>query len=84
MESETFKTRILSLLQKSRKAVRLYSSASSEKPEGIQKELSLGQVSEWREINTLLLKKLSQAAETPNSKRLVFDVFGVRNEFATL
>jgi hypothetical protein len=47
-------------------------------------DLSAAQVSEWREINGLLLKRLSESADTPSTKKLVYDVFALRNEFQTL
>jgi hypothetical protein len=87
MESETFRTRVLALIQKSRRALRLYSSAGGNqsfvKQEG-PVELSAAQVAEWREINSLLLRKLTEAADSPNTKKLIYDVFALRNEFQTL
>jgi hypothetical protein len=32
----------------------------------------------------MLLKKLSEAADSPSTKKLVYDVFALRNEFQTL
>ncbi len=87
MESETFRTRVMALIQKSRRALRLYSSAGTAglvKGEGASPELSSVQVSEWREVNNLLLRKLSEASESPNNKSLVYDIFALRNEFQGL
>lgn len=87
MESESFRSRVVGLIQKSRRALRLYSHAGGQslaRVEGTPSELSAAQVSEWREINGLLLKKLSEAADSPNAKKLVYDVFALRNEFQTL
>jgi hypothetical protein len=87
MESETFRTRVMALIQKSRRALRLYSSAGSSglvKGEGSSIELSAVQVSEWREVNNLLLRKLTEASESPNNKSLVYDIFALRNEFQGL
>jgi hypothetical protein len=52
--------------------------------EGATAELAAAQVAEWRETNGLLLKKLTDAADSPNTKKLVYDVFALRNEFQTL
>jgi len=86
MESESFRARVLALIQKSRRALRLYSSAgtiSGSKGE-TPADLSAVQVLEWRDINGLLLRKLSLAAESPNTKKLIYDVFALRNEFQTV
>lgn len=83
MESETFRSRVLAVLQKGRRALRLYSSGSSSRvstSQEFQSELSQLQVSEWREVNNNLVRKLSHAAESLNIRRVVFDIFAVRNE----
>lgn len=87
MESESFRSRVLTLIQKSRRALRLYTNAGATpitKSENVTAELSAAQVAEWREMNGMLLRKLSEAADSPNAKKLVFDVFALRNEFLTL
>jgi hypothetical protein len=87
MESESFRSRVVALIQKSRRALRLYSHSSGQslaRVEGMTADLSAAQVSEWREINGLLLKRLSESADTPSTKKLVYDVFALRNEFQTL
>jgi hypothetical protein len=87
MESETFRSRVLALIQKSRRALRLYSHAGGQglsRVEGLTPELSSNQVSEWRDVNSMLLKKLSDAVGSPSTKKLVYDVFALRNEFQTL
>jgi|688.fasta_scaffold356611_2 hypothetical protein len=87
MESETFKTRVLSLVQKSRRALRLYTAAASTagiKVEVLSRELSAVQVQEWRNANTVLLTKLGEACDRPNNKELVYEVFALRNEFQAL
>lgn len=87
MESETFRSRVLALIQKSRRALRLYSHAGGQglsRVEGLTPELSSNQVSEWRDVNGMLLKKLSEAVSSPSNKKLVYDVFALRNEFQTL
>lgn len=88
MESESFRTRVVNLIQKSRRALRLYSNTVG--GQGLVRvdsgspELSAAQVAEWRDINGILLKKLSEAADSPSTKKLVYDVFALRNEFQTL
>lgn len=87
MESESFHSRVMALLQKSRRALRLYNSAGNTsfvRMEGASVELSAAQVSEWRDINGLLLRKLTEAADSPNTKKLIYDVFALRNEFQNL
>jgi hypothetical protein len=87
MESESFRSRVMALIQKSRRALRLYSSAGNTslvRLEGVTSELSNAQVAEWREINGLLLRKLTEAIDSPNAKKLVYDVFALRNEFHSL
>jgi hypothetical protein len=41
-------------------------------------------VAEWRDINSTLLRKLSEAIDSPNTKKLIYDVFGLRNEFQSV
>ncbi len=86
MESESFVSRVMALIQKSRRALRLYSTAgaSSLSRDGIASDLSAAQVAQWREVNGLLLRKLTEAAEAPNTKKVIYDVFALRNEFQTL
>jgi len=87
MESESFRSRVIALIQKSRRALRLYSSAGNTsfvRMEGVSAELSNAQVGEWREINSLLLRRLTEAADSPNTKKLIYDVFALRNDFQTL
>jgi hypothetical protein len=52
--------------------------------EGTSAELSNAQVAEWREINSLLLRKLTDSADSPSTKKLVYDVFALRSEFQSL
>lgn len=69
-------------MQKSRKAVRLYSSVGRLQQEG-SSELSEAQVREWRNINAELLRQLSFVMERPQSKTLVSEVIGIRDHFYT-
>ena len=87
MESESFRSRVMALVQKSRRALRLYNTATTAafpKPEGGSADHSSSQVAEWREVNSLLLRKLTEAAECPNTKKLIYDVFALRSEFQGL
>jgi hypothetical protein len=86
MESESFRARVMALIQKSRRALRLYNSAGTVSNLKLESaaELSASQVQEWREVNSLLLRKLSEAVESPNTKKLIYDVFALRNEFQTI
>lgn len=52
--------------------------------EGASPELAAAQVAEWRDVNSLLLRKLSDSADSPSTKKLVHDVFALRNEFQTM
>lgn len=87
MQSESFVSRVMALIQKSRRALRLYSSAGSSsisRGEGGAHELAGVQVAEWREVNGLLLRRLTEAAEGASSKKIIYDVFALRNEFQNL
>jgi len=77
----------MALIQKSRRALRLYSSAgtaSVARGEGSTAELASVQVAEWREVNGLLLRRLTEAAEGASTKKIIYDVFALRNEFQNL
>lgn len=80
MDSPTLRSRLVQLMQKSRKALRLYSStghlAGTE-----HAELSELQVGEWREVNADLLKQLSQLVASPNARKLSSEVFMLRDRF---
>lgn len=87
MESESFRSRVVALIQKSRRALRLYTNSAGQamaRVEGATPELSAAQVAEWRDVNGALLKKLTEAATSPSTKKLVHDIFALRNEFQTM
>lgn len=87
MESESFRSRLLALIQKSRRALRLYNNSGGQsivRMEGTSAELSAAQVAEWRDINSLLLRKLTETADSPSTKKLVYDIFALRSEFQSL
>ncbi len=79
MESETFQIRISKLIQKSRKAIRLYGSVGRSSGEYTEY-----QVTEWREINSILLQGLVSAMELPGNKHLAADIFALRDRFYAL
>ena len=76
MNDETFRSRLLKLVQKSRKALRLYSSMG--KRNG---ELADVQVNEWREVNSELLRNLSTILDSPSNKGLAASVIAIRDRF---
>lgn len=84
MENETFRTRLFNLLQKSRKAVRLYTSMAGgingEAPSELQEE----QAAEWRAINSDLLKQLSLALDQPNARQLAAGACNLRDHFYSM
>ncbi len=84
MENETFRTRLFNLLQKSRKAVRLYTSMAGglngETPSPLQEE----QAAEWKEINSDLLKQLSLALDMPNARQLAASACLLRDHFYSI
>jgi hypothetical protein len=87
MESESFRSRVVALIQKSRRALRLYTNSAGQamaRVEGASPELSAAQVSEWREVNSLLLRKLTSAVESPSTKKVVHDIFAIRNDFQAM
>jgi hypothetical protein len=84
MEGQTFRTKLAALVQKSRKALRLYTTVGK----GASSDLAELQVAQWKEINAELVKQLTQAMEhahsSPgNSKKLMADVFSLRDRFYT-
>lgn len=80
MNAETFRSRLFKLLQKSRKALRLYSSMGK-KQRGDASYLSDAQVREWREVNAELLKSLTSVLEIETSKGLAAGVYSLRDRF---
>ncbi|NMC64308.1 MAG: hypothetical protein GYA55_14180 [SAR324 cluster bacterium] len=80
MDSMTFRSRLVQLMQRSRKALRLYSNVERF-PNEVTSELSEVQVAEWRRVNSELLRELNLALEHPSQKRVVGEVFGIRDQF---
>lgn len=81
MENHTFRSRLAELMQKSRKALRLYTSVG--RVSNPQSEFNDMQVQQWKEVNADLLKQISMAMESPNSRALVADIFTLRDRFYT-
>ncbi len=79
MESGTFKTRLVSLLQRSRKAVRLYSEMEKSQDKLNYSDL---QIFEWKNINIELLNELQDViSDFYNHKTLVAKVFSILERF---
>ncbi len=75
-----FRSRLVQLMQRSRKALRLYSSVERV-PGDNTSELAELQVGEWRRVNAELLRELNVAIGHPNQKRMASEVFGIRDQF---
>lgn len=80
MESETLRSRIAALVQKSRKALRLYSSMGRLSG-GETTEFGELQVAQWREITSDLLRDLTAALDHPNARTLAGAVLSLRDKF---
>jgi hypothetical protein len=84
MDSQTFRSRLVDLIQKSRKAMRLYTTMGRTvvRPGEIKSgsELADAQAAEWRTINAELVRKLSLLVEGPQSKKIVADVLALRDQ----
>ncbi|MCO6429701.1 MAG: hypothetical protein J5J00_02490 [Deltaproteobacteria bacterium] len=90
MDNETFRSRVVNLLNRSRKALRLYSSVgrSGSRFTGERfaseggVDLSESHTKEWRNITSELLKDLSSAIERGASqKQLVSDMYFLRDKY---
>lgn len=79
MDNLTFRSRLLKLLQKSRKAVRLYS--SMERTGDMNSDFREVQAEEWRSVTSELLRDLTSALENPNTRRLVSDIYAIRDRY---
>jgi hypothetical protein len=78
MDSITLRSRLLKLLQKSRKASRLYGSIDSSDSHD---ELKEKQAKEWKKVTSELLLELSSTLENPNPKRVLQQAFNMRDRF---
>lgn len=80
MENLTFRSRLLKLVQKSRKAVRLYSSMERGVGDAASDFREI-QAEEWRVVTSELLRDLTSAMENPNTRRLVSDIYAMRDRY---
>jgi hypothetical protein len=80
MENPTFRSRLAELMQKSRKALRLYTSMGRLQTSPTA-EFNEMQAEQWKEVNADLLRQISHALETPNSRLLANDIFALRDRF---
>lgn len=80
MDNHTFRSRLVKLIQKSRKALRLYSNMGSLPSDG-GTEFAEVQVREWKRVNSDLVQNLTTAMDSPNMKQLSVDVFSLRERF---
>lgn len=79
MENDTFRSRLVRLLQKSRQAFRLYN--SMERGPAAIGDYTEMQAMEWRNVNGALIKELSAALDRPNQKETPSLVFLLRDRF---
>ena len=79
MDRETFFQRLSLLVQKSRKAQRLYSNMGRVTSES--SPYSESQIEEWRSITAKILRQLLEIVDRPKSKTLVQDVAIVCDSF---
>jgi len=80
MEDQTFRSRLVELLSKSRKANRLYGGVSRSSRGS---EFAESQASEWQTVNNDLTNQLSGVLDKDNSKTLPSDVLNILNTFSS-
>jgi hypothetical protein len=72
MDGHTLRSRLLELMQRSRKAMRLYASVrQSQALDADGGELHELQAEQWRSVNEMLLRQLGMILDQPNSKQLI-------------
>ena len=79
MDKETFLQKLGALLQKSRKAQRLYSNMGRTSSE--VSPYSESQIEEWRTISAEIVRQLTSVVNRLNSRNLVAEVISVRDSF---
>ena len=78
MEGDTFRSRLSRLAQKSRKALRLYTSMGQVRAQDRKgSEYAEKQINEWREVNAALLQELTTMLSQPHSRRLAAEVYAL-------
>lgn len=80
MEEQTFRSRLVALMKKSRKAIRLYGSVERGQRDR-SAEYKEAQAREWKTINGELLRLLSTALDYPNNRTLTSEIFAIRDRF---
>ena len=80
MDGETLRSRVAQLVQKTRKAVRLYSSAER-LAGGEQAQFTSLQLDQWQQINSELQRQLAAAVDRPHQRFLASEVVTVRDRF---
>ena len=80
MDRDTFRSRVVKLVQKSKKALRLYTSMGRLNT-GEASELADQQVSEWKTINQTLIKTITEALDSLGNKELAERIFFLRDHF---
>ncbi|MCB0352734.1 MAG: hypothetical protein KDD64_04390 [Bdellovibrionales bacterium] len=80
--SDTFRSRLVRLVQKSRKALRLYTNVGKGQ-RGVIAENSESQVREWREVNAKLSRELTCILEDSAGRELSRQVFKLRDDLYT-
>lgn len=82
MNTDSFKVKLNKLIQKSRKAIRIYSSASSSSfsPRGESKPFADLQLQEWRNANEELLSFLIKTTNSINLRKVFKELEIYRNQ----
>jgi hypothetical protein len=81
MESETFRSRVVNLIARSRKALRLYSNVGKFQSNSLS-ELTEKQTSAWKQVTADLLKELTVMLEHCRTHRELVDaIFRLRDRF---
>lgn len=84
MTADTFKSKLSKLINKSRKAIRLYSTVSSPRSRGKEKPYADIQLEQWRETNEDLLNNLMQIIKNTNMRKAINDILIIRNRYADM
>jgi hypothetical protein len=79
MDTHTLRSRIVELMQRSRKAMRLYATMGRNQSgrSGASAEFSELQAEEWKSVNADLVKNLGAALDEPHPRKVVYAVLAV-------
>ena len=80
MDNDTIRSRLTRLLQKSRKALRLYTTFGKI-PGNDVNELGEIQVREWKSANANLIRELTRVMANVNQRKLVAEICVLRDRF---